>query len=104
MRDPVSRYRFIEAEKVGGRSVNRTCVVLQVSRAAYYEWKQPEPSQRVQEDRELAEEIKAVHTRSRGTYGSPRVHRELRQRGVRCGRKRVERLMRDLDLEGRAPR
>ena len=43
----MSRYRFIEAEKVEGRSVNRACVVLEVSRAAYYEWRKQEPSEAI---------------------------------------------------------
>jgi len=100
----VSRYRFIEAEGAEGHSVNRACVVISVSRAAYYEWHKQEPSRRAQGDQELAEKIKVIHTGSRRTYGAPRVHQDLRQRGVRCGRKRVERLMRELDLEGRGPR
>ena len=100
----MSRYRFIEAEKVEGRSVNRGCVVLEVSRAAYYEWRKQEPSARAQEDQELAKKVKAIFGRSRQTYGAPRVHRELGRQGVRCSRKRVARLMRDLNLEGRGPK
>ena len=67
----MSRYRFIEAEKVEERSVNRACAVLEVSRAAYYEWHKQEPSARAQQDRELAEKVKAIFCRSRQTYGHP---------------------------------
>src|SRR5262250_541650 len=97
-------YRFIEAEREGERSVNRACAVLEVSRAAYYEWRKQEPSARAQQDRELAEKVKAIFSRSRQTYGAPRVHRELARQGLRCSRKRVARLMRELDLEGRGPK
>jgi hypothetical protein len=83
----VSRYRFIEAEKVEERSVNRACAVLEVSRAAYYEWRKQEPSARAQQDRELAEKVKAIFCRSRQWYGAPRVHRELGRQGLRCWRK-----------------
>ena len=100
----MSRYRFIEAEKVEERSVNRACAVLEVSRAAYYEWRKQEPSARAQEDQELAKKVKAIFGRSRQTYGAPRVHRELGRQGLRCSRKRVARLMRELDLEGRGPK
>jgi hypothetical protein len=56
----VSRYRFVEAEKVEERSVNRACAVLEVSRAAYYEWRKQAPSARAQQDQELAEKVKAI--------------------------------------------
>ena len=94
-------YPFIEAEKAEERSVNRACSVLKVSRAAYYEWHKQEPSRRAQEDQELTEKAKAIFERSRQTYGSPRVHRELRRQDVRCSRKRVARIMREQGLEAR---
>ena len=97
-------YRFIEAEREGERSVNGACAVLEVSRAAYYEWSKQEPSVRESEDMELIEKVKAIFTNSRRTYGSPRVHSELRQQGRRCLRKRVERLMRQEGLQGRPPK
>ncbi len=93
-------YPFIEAEKVAGHNVAKACGLLEVSRAAYYEYRKG-PSKRQVSDAELAEKITAVHTESKGTYGSPRVHQELRQRGVACGRRRVARLMRRAGLEGR---
>ncbi len=58
-------------------------------------------SSRELNDAELTEKITAVHTESKGTYGSPRVHQELVKRGVACGRRRVRRLMRRAGLEGR---
>jgi len=77
------------------------CRVLGVSRAGYHEWCRRGPSRRAVADEALTEMIREVHRMSRGTYGAPRVHAELRlAAGVRCGRKRVARLMRADRLEG----
>jgi len=59
------------------------------------------PSARELGDAELVEKITAIHAETEGTYGSPRMHRELLKRGVACGRRRVRRLMRRAGLEGR---
>ncbi len=93
---------FIEAEEAAGHSVKRCCELFEVSRAAYYQRRLGEPSARELSDAELTEEIIEVHTDSNGTYGSPRVTKELRHRGVVVGRRRVRRLMRLAGLEGRA--
>ncbi|WP_369360204.1 IS3 family transposase [Streptomyces sp. cg2] len=58
------------------------------------------PGPRAVRDAELTEKISKVHRDSRGTYGAPRVHAVLRREGVRCGRRRVARLMRAADLHG----
>ena len=92
---------FIEAEEAAGHSVKHCCDLFEVSRAAYYERKQTVPTQREVADAELTEKIIVIHTESKGTYGSPRVHQELVKRGVACGRRRVRRLMRRAGLEGR---
>ena len=97
-------YPFIEAEKQGDHSVKRACELLQVSRSAYYADRTGGPSVRGQRDAELTGKIIAIHDDSRRTYGSPRVHRELRAQGERCSRKRVARLMRAADRHGRTPR
>lgn len=92
---------FIEAEQAAGHSVKRSCELFEVSRAAYYQRHRAEPSARELADTELLGRIKAVYDTSKGTYGSPRVHRELVRRGVGVGRRRVARLMRRHGLEGR---
>ena len=92
---------FIEAEEVAGRSVKHCCDMFQVSRAAYYQRRSDVPAPREVSDAELAAKIKQVWVDSDGTYGSPRVHRELLARDVVCGRRRVRRLMRIHGLEGR---
>jgi transposase InsO family protein len=95
-------YPFIEAEKACRRNVKRACELLKVSRAAYCAARAGRPSQRERQDAELTGQITAVHEESRGRYGAPRVHAELRRRGNRHGRKRVARLMREAGVQGRA--
>jgi putative transposase len=95
----VSCYRLIEAQRASF-SVPLMCRVLSVSRSGYYDWKDRPPSKRSQEDAALTERIREIHHRSRATYGSPRVHAELRAIGIRCSRKRVARLMRKAGLKG----
>jgi len=97
-------YPFIEAEKVSQGCVRRTCLLLKVSRAAYYRWSSAGPSERAARDEELLEAITAAHKASRGTYGSPRITRALRVTGLRVSRKRVARLMARRGLAGRARR
>jgi transposase InsO family protein len=99
----VTRCRFIEAEKAGKRNVSRACALLKVSRAAFYAHLAG-PSQREQADAELTGQIQTVHAESKGRYGAPRVHAELRRRGRRHSRKRVARLMRTAGIRGKAPR
>jgi transposase InsO family protein len=98
----VRLYPFIEAEKSGQRNVKRACELLKVSRSAYYAARGDEPSDREQDDAELAEQVKTVHEGSKGRYGAPRVHAALRAQGRRHSRKRVARLMRERGLQGRA--
>lgn len=74
--------------------VVRICQVLSVSSSAYYAWRRRRPSRRQVENEQLVEEIRQVHQESFETYGSPRIHAELRDRGILCNHKRVERLMR----------
>jgi transposase InsO family protein len=99
----VNVYPFIEAEQVGQHSVKRACALLEVSRAAFYQ-RAAGPSRRDVADEELFEAIKDTHVESGGTYGSPRVHRALRDAGQHCGRKRVARIMRKKGLVGRCPK
>jgi putative transposase len=99
-RDSVSRYRLIDAERANF-PVRVLCKVLGVSRSGYYDWKgRRSPSRRSRQEAALTEKIREIHRRSRDTYGSPRVHAELRAVGTRCSRKRVERLMRQAGLRG----
>jgi transposase InsO family protein len=81
------------------------CRVLGVSRSGLHAWRQrPKVSAHQATDNTLLSDIRRIHAESRGTYGSPRVHAELRCAGKRVGRKRVERLMRDNALDARPRR
>ena len=71
------------------------CRLYGVSPAGYYAWRRRSASPRSLEDDRLVQKIRGVHERSRQTYGSPRVHAELRRGGERIGRGKVERLMRE---------
>src|SRR3712207_6741738 len=95
----MSSFRLIDAEKARF-PVSMLCRVLKVSKSGYYAWKRRPPSKRSREDAALTEKIREVHQRSRQTYGYPRVHAELHALGVRCGRRRVARLMRRAGLRG----
>lgn len=64
-----------------------------MSRSGYYAWQDRPESERAKDNRRLLERIRAIHRRSRKTYGSPRIHRQLIMDGEVCGRGRVERLM-----------
>jgi transposase InsO family protein len=100
----VNLYPFIEAEKTQQRNVKRTCELLEVSRAAYYAHRADSPSTRQLVDQELSEHIRQAHQRSKGRYGAPRIHAQLRRDGHRHGRKRIARLLRAAGLHGRTPR
>ncbi len=85
-------------------AVRTMCRALGVSASGYYAWRSRPASARAVEDRRLTVEIRAVHRESRGTYGAPRIHAELRERDVACSKKRVARLMREGGVSGKAPK
>jgi len=85
-------------------SVAVMCRCLKVSRSGFYAWLKSSPSNRAVRDAELSERIREIHAKSRGTYGSPRIHQELRAQGCDVGHKRVERLMRENGVVARFPR
>jgi putative transposase len=95
----VSIFKFIDAEKAS-YPVALLCRMLGVSKSGYYAWRGRPLSERRRQDALLIEKIREIHTRSHETYGYPRVHAELRSFGVRCGRRRVARLMRAAGLRG----
>lgn len=94
-------YPFIAAEKAAGHTVRKPCALLGVSRSAYYAWSAAAPSKHARAETALNEHVRRIHQQSRGTYGSPRVHQQLRQEGVRTSRKRVARVMVAAGLAGR---
>src|SRR4051812_6392585 len=74
--------------------------VLGVSTAGYYAWRSRLPSARATADGELLKQVRTIHAVSRGTYGAPRVHAELRAEGRTVGKKRIARLMRTAGIVG----
>ena len=78
--------------------------VLGVSESGYHAWRGRAPSARAVEDKMLLKRVRTVHATSRETYGSPRIHAELRATGSRHGRKRIARLMRGAGLTGASRR
>jgi transposase InsO family protein len=93
------KFDFIEAEKAK-HSVHRLCSMLRVSRGGYYASRARGPSKRAVEDARLGTLVVQAHRSGRGTYGSPRVLKELREYGEWIGRRRVMRLMRERGLSG----
>jgi putative transposase len=96
----VTVFGFIAAKRAE-HSVKTMCRVLGVSRSGFHAWAKREPSARALEDERLTERIAAIHRLNRKVYGSPRIHAELALGdGIRVGRKRVERLMRQAGISG----
>ena len=85
----------------GEYPVTWLCELLGEPRSSYYKARQHGPSAREREDAHLAPKIAAAHRRSRGTYGTPRIVEDLREEGVRIGRRRCGRLMKAQGLRGR---
>jgi len=95
---------LITAEKAN-YPIALMCRVLGVSRSGWYASRAlARPTIREVRDAELLAKIRQIHTASRGTYGSPRVHAQLLRGGVNVGEERVARLMRAADLRGRVRR
>jgi len=74
------------------------CQALKVSRSGYYQWIKYPDSQRKIEDRDLKQKIVEIHSNSRKTYGSPRIHQKLLREDYQVSKKRVERLMREAGI------
>jgi putative transposase len=75
------------------------CDYFGVSKSGFYSWKKRAKSKKIDRDNTLLREIKRVHRGQRKSYGSPRVYRALRKKGVVCSRRRVARLMQVNDIK-----
>jgi putative transposase len=95
----VSKYEFVEQWKATF-AIRRRCQALGVSPRGYWAWRRRTPARRTLATAQLRQQILAIHPASRATYGAPRLHAELAAQGVRCGRKRVARLMRLAGVAG----
>ena len=97
------KFAFVAAQLVAF-PVAVICRVLDVSTSGYYAWTERGASRRSRRDLDLGAKVRAAHAASKGRYGSPRVHAELRAAGEKVGRKRIARLMKQAHLEGRKRR
>jgi putative transposase len=86
----------------GDHSIEELCELFEVSRSGYYDWctRQSQPGARAQQDILLAQQIRAIYREHQGTYGSPRIQKQLARSGSRHGRNRIARLMREHNLCG----
>jgi putative transposase len=94
------KYRFIEQHK-HEYPIVVMCNVLGISESGFYAWRKRPACQRQREDAQLTEAIRQVFVAHRGRYGSPRIHRELKDQGRSMSRKRVAKLMREADMSAR---
>lgn len=97
------RYAFIKEHR-DTWAVGLMAGVLAVSVSGFYAWLRRGQSERAKEDERLNEKIVMFHRESRATYGSPRIHKDLKAAGHHIGRKRVARLMRKAGLRGKTKR
>lgn len=94
------KFAFIDTEKAH-MSLSRLCAFAGVSISGYYAWKHRLPSRRQLDDMIILAHIRNQFALSRETYGSPRMHVELNEEGIRAGRHRTARLMRENGLKAR---
>lgn len=94
------KYRFVEDYREQFR-VKKMCKVLKISKSGYYNWRCQKRGSWQQKNELLLSHIKAVYGHSRGTYGSPRIAIELRDRGIPCGKNRIARIMRDNGIKAK---
>jgi transposase InsO family protein len=97
------RFAFVR-EHQGEFPAELLCEVLGVSRSGYYAWKGRPPSPAAVRRAGLVEQVREAHQGSRSTYGSPRVYRELKARGVACCENTVAGLMRAHGIRSKAVR
>jgi transposase InsO family protein len=85
----------------GEHPIRMLCELLNVSPSGYYRWCQQRPSTRQREDAAIAVKVAAAHRASRGTYGAPRIVKDLREEGTHTSKRRCTRLMQEQGLRGR---
>jgi transposase InsO family protein len=103
----VSRYACVADQKAAGFPVTTACEIAEVSTSGFYDWCAREaagPTDREIAEAELVGLIREIFEVTEGNYGVPRIHRELRDHGVKVNIKRVRRLMRLHGMAGRCIR
>ena len=94
------KFGMVERRRRQDVDVKCTCKVLEVSRSGFYAWMKRPESERQKQNDKLLEEIRKSHVDSRKTYGSPRIHADLKSNGVACGENRVAKLMKANGIRG----
>ena len=97
------KFEFISEHRETFR-VGLMCDVLKVSRPGFYAWLKRPESRRSRENRTLEDKIRVIHKDHKGIYGSPRIHAELKDQGVKCSKNRVARIMREAGIRSRIKR
>src|SRR6195256_5977141 len=97
------RFAFIAAKKAEHR-VTILCRCMRVTRSGFYAWLHRGLSTRAQRDVVLRTKLRAFHAASGHRYGRPRLWKDLREDGEAVSEKRVRRLMRDEQIQGRLPK
>lgn len=97
------KFRFIQQER-RWYGVDAICRAMGVTRGGYWSWVRRRPGPRQQADVALLADIRRIHHGNRRVYGSPRIHHQLQREGIRCGRKRVARLMHESDIRAKQGR
>jgi putative transposase len=95
------KYWFMD-QHCSTHGVQKMCRIIGASRSGYYIWKKQPQNRTQKENEKILMEIREVHTRSRRTYGSPRITDELRSNGTKCGKNWVARLMKIHGIVGKA--
>jgi len=91
------KYQFMQGQRETYKAKS-LCKVLKVSRSGYYAWRTRQPSSRQKDNKELLGHIRGVYTQSRRLYGSPRITAALKEQGLRCGKNRVARIMKNSSI------
>ena len=97
------KFRFISENRKTFK-IGHMCKVLKVSCTGFYAWLKRPESRRSLENRFLEQQLRAVHKDSNMVYGSPKIHRELNEQGIRCGKNRVARIMRKTSIKSKTKR
>lgn len=81
--------------------VGKMCKVFNVSRSAYYAWQNGKSSKRTTSNNTMIKEIRVVYNNSKGTYGSPRIAKELNSKGISVSKRRVAKLMKKEGIQSK---
>ena len=97
------RFAFIAAKKAE-HHVTILCRCMRVTRSGFYAWRRRGLSARAQRDLVLRTKLRAFHAASGQIYGRPRLWKDLHEDGEAVSEKRVRRLMREEQIQGKVPK